>query len=124
MFMPSWLAAVILVLWVLGAAILGASLGWYSADLLHMKARRAWLDALTGVAAVAAQMLLLFAVSSLGTVVQVDGVTLGWRSVLLDHPYAWALGMIFVAVVGRQLLVVRLRRRRERGSSPAAVSST
>jgi len=124
MFMPSWFAVVILVLWILGAAILGASLGWYSADLLHLKRRRAWLDALTGVSSVVALTLLLMAVSSLGTVVQVDGVTLGWRAVLLDHPYAWGLGMIFVAVVGRQLLVVRIRRRREGGSSPSAASPT
>lgn len=124
MFIPPLLGDLILAAWILGGAVLGASLGWYSADLMNLQRRRAWLDALAGVSAVVALALLLIAVSSLGTVVQVDGVTLGWRAVLLDHPFAWGLGMIVVAVVGRQLLVLRIRRRRGDGSSPAGVSPT
>jgi len=111
MFMPPLLADLILAAWIVGGALLGASLGWYSADLLNLDRRRAWLDALTGVSAVVALGVVLVAVSSLDTVVQVDGVTLGWRRVLLDHPFVWGVGMVCVAVVGRQLLVVRMRRR-------------
>jgi hypothetical protein len=107
-----------------GGAIVGASLGWYSADLLNLDRRRAWFDALTGVSAVVALALLLLAVSSLGTIEQVDGVTIGWRGVLLDHPFGWGIGMIIVAVVGRQLLVVRSRRRRGNGSSPTRASAS
>jgi hypothetical protein len=124
MFIPPLLADLILAAWIVGGALLGASFGWYSADLLNLDRRRAWIDALTGVLAVVALALLLVAVSSLGTVVQVDGVTLGWRRVLLDYPFAWGFGMIVVAVVGRQLLVLRNRRRRGDDPSPAGVSPT
>jgi hypothetical protein len=112
MFLPAWLATVFAVLWVLGGALFGVSVGWYSADLMHLDRRRAWLDAAMGASAVVALYLLAGGLASLGTLQVVNDHTLGWRGLLLDHLFVWGLGMICVAVVGRQLLVVRSRRRR------------
>jgi hypothetical protein len=118
MFLPASFATVFLVIWVVGGALLGASLGWYSADLLHLHQRRAWLDAAMGASAVLLLFLLVGATAQ-GGVAIINGQTLGWRGLLLDHLFVWGLGLICIAVIGRQLLVARRRRLRARASHDA-----
>jgi hypothetical protein len=118
---PPLLGDVFLLIWLLGGAALGASLGWYSADLLHLDRRPAWLDAAMGVSGILILFLLVAAVTQ-GGIEVVDDRTLGWRGLLLDHLIVWGLGTIVVTVVGRQLLVTR-RRRARRPNARDGVSS-
>lgn len=50
---------------------------------------------------------LMAAVTHDVTIVEVNNHTLSWRGVLLDHLYLWALGLVCIAVVGRQLVMAR-----------------
>ncbi len=109
MFLPASLYLILTLLWILVAALAGAGLGWYSADLLRLERRRAWLDALTGAAAILLLFALVGAVASHGTTTVLNGHTLGRRGILLNHLIAWAIGFVSLSVVGRQLVVVRYR---------------
>ena len=117
MFVPASFALILALIYVLGGALLGAVLGRFSADLLRLARRRAWLDAASGAAAILVLYMLVVALAPGVTIV--DDRTLGWRGVLLDHLVVWALGLVCVAVVGRQLWVARAGRRAREVPRPA-----
>jgi hypothetical protein len=117
MFLPGSFLTAILVFWLVGGALLGALLGYFSARLMRLDRRRPWLDAAMGATAV----LLLFGLMVLiidGTTTVTNGRTIGRRGIVLDHLIVWGLSTICIAVVGRQLLVTRVARRVGKGSLP------
>jgi NhaP-type Na+/H+ or K+/H+ antiporter len=123
MFLPGSFLTAILLFWFVGGALLGAVLGYFSARLMRLDRRRPWLDAATG----AAVVLLLFAlivVVTRGTTTVINGRTLGRRGIVLDHLIAWGLSTVCIAVVGRQLLAVRVGRRVRNGSLPPLKASS
>ena len=110
MFFPPLLGTILSIIYVIIGAGIGAALGWYSADLLRLNGRRPWLDAAMGAAAILVLYSLIASMASGARIVNDD--TLGWRGSLLDHLLVWAFGLICLAVVSRQLLVMRIRRHR------------
>jgi hypothetical protein len=122
MFVPASFALVFAVMWVLGGALLGVPLGWVSARLIGLSRSRAWPDAAMGAATAILAMSALIAAVGRGTRV-VDGRTPGWRGILRDHLALWAIGLVWLAVPGRQLVVARMTRRPQDGSLPSASAS-
>ena len=118
MFIPDLLVYILGLGYVLIGAGLGTGLGWYSADLLRLERRRAWLDGATGAGAIATLYVLIALVSRGARVANDD--TLGWRGVLLDHLALWAFGLVCLSVVSRYLLVARAPSSRRSRITPGA----
>ena len=122
MFVPPILGTAILVLWFVGGSLLGAFIGYFSSDLLHLDRKRPWLDAVTGAAAMLLLMVLTLLVSR-GTTTVINGHTLGRRGIVLDHLLIWGLSMTCLAVVGRQLCAACGQRPVRAHSSPQSDAS-
>lgn len=118
-FFPAWLGAVFVLCWFVLGALAGTVLGRVSARALGAATGQAvWPDAAAGAAGVLLVLGLALAVSGLDTVVIENGVTQGWRAVLLDHMLLWAAVAVCGAVLGRQVVAARRRPRAPKGAPP------
>ena len=105
MFFPAFLGPILVLGSLLGGALVGALLGWLTARILRLPRRNSWADAAIGATAHVVLFALVAAATHDVTIVEVNNHTLGWRGILLDHLYLWALGLVCIAVVARHFVV-------------------
>ena len=86
-------------------AVLGALTGFLTAYFIQPRARHPWRDAATG--SVTLFLLNILVNSTDNNTTSINGHTLGWRGLILDHRTAWAVTTVVLAVTGRQLLAAR-----------------
>ena len=124
MFFPQWFGIVFLLVYAIGGALLGALIGWISSSLLRWDGTSRWRDAAMGVSAIFMLCILLAASVARGTTTSINGHTLGMRGLVLDHLVLWALGLICLAVLGRQLLGAQGSRHDPEAASPQSEASS
>jgi hypothetical protein len=123
MFFPPWFWIAFLVLYLVGGAVLGVLIGWVSSSMLRLHPRSSWRDAAAGATAILVLFTLIAAATARDTTTIVNDQTLGTRGLLLNHVVVWAVGLIGLAVLGRQLVVAHRTRRVRDNAGPRLKAS-